>query len=1053
MAELEQIMEDKLIAQLTTGISQWTLREDIRTEDDLWNNLRQKLNQNNLQALDGVLITDKEMDAVKEYIKDQGMNPYKAAEWLSGERGIAQIPLLREDASQGTVYLIAMNNREIAGGNSSYEVIHQYQAAKSSEDDRARHYDVTLLINGLPMIHIELKNQKHPFMDAFRQIKKYSAEGKFSGIFGLVQMFVVSNGSESRYIAAARADELNENFLTKWVDEHNHPQDNYLDFAREALNVPRAHEIIGRYSVLDAARQKVILLRPYQIHAIEKVKQASFERRSGYIWHTTGSGKTLTSFNVTRNLLDIPSIDKAVFLIDRRDLDKQTSESFTAYAAHSNLNIDKTEHTWLLRKLLESKDRSVIVTTIQKMQALLRWCERRDVDDPDDDDGDEEMSGPQMLNKTKMSAESLARKKAKFAEHLKNLQVAFVVDECHRAVSPQSMRQIQKFFDKPSRPSLWYGFTGTPLFAENKSTAKGDLPRITEDQYGPCLHSYTVKEAIHDHAVLGFQLNYQGFDEEHLKSFASELDIQNYQDMKMPELERKVEQSYQERFHCSIYNNREHKKQVVDYIINKCRYKFNLGEAESGRAYEALLTCESIQDAQEYYELFCEFKEKGWVKESIREICPDFPKVAITYTVGENEDGADVNQSKMAKSLQDYNAMFGTSFTLENGLDGYNGNLNDRLARKNSQYKKRREQLDIVIVVDRLLTGFDAPCLALLFIDRRPMSPQGLVQALSRTNRLFDNGKKYGQIVTMQSPCLFAEKIDKALFLYSHGGTKDVSAPTFIQAAQKLTDSINRLRAAAQSPEKVGDLSEKEELTAFVKALQAVDNALTGIKTYDEFDEDRLKEEFGMDKAEFEEYLGRYQNALERLKKLKENEEEPDPEPLDLEMELSFIKQTEVSYKYLIELIQRFVPDEEAKAKEVDEANDKRINKLIKELSAHNSKMGGIIADIWQRLKADPRALTGQSIALLASAKANEELSDKVDAFAQKWSINRETIIFAAMESKQASELNLNREFNFEAYQANGGTLKKLQAIKTLRAELDELVEKELKPLLQQGQY
>ncbi|MBO8415968.1 MAG: type I restriction endonuclease subunit R [Proteobacteria bacterium] len=1050
MAELEKVMEDKLIAQLTTGISQWTLREDLRTEDDLWNNLRQKLNQNNLQALDGVLITDKEMDAIKEFIKDQGMNPYKAAEWLSGERGIAQIPLLREDAAQGTVYLTAMNNREIAGGGSSYEIIHQYQAAKSSEDDRARRYDVTLLINGLPMIHIELKNQNHPFMDAFRQIKKYSAEGKFSGIFGLVQMFVVSNGTESRYIAAARADELNENFLTKWVDEHNEPQDNYLDFAREALNVPRAHEIIGRYSVLDDVRKKVILLRPYQIHAIEKVKQASSERKSGYIWHTTGSGKTLTSFNVTRNLLDIPSIDKAIFLIDRRDLDKQTADSFTAYAAHSNLTIDKTDSTWRLRKLLESKDRSAIVTTIQKLQALLRWCERGETDESDDENA--EMSGPQPVVNTPKAAASTAKQREKFTEHLKNLQVAFVVDECHRAVSPQSMRQIQKFFDKPSRPSLWYGFTGTPLFAENKSTAKGDLPRITEDQYGPCLHSYTVKEAIHDHAVLGFQLNYQGLDEEHLKSFAAELEIKNYQDMAMPELERRVEKSYVERFDRSIYDNREHKKQVVDYIINKCRHKFNLGEAESGKAYEALLTCESIKDAQEYYELFCEFKDKGWVKENIRELCPDFPKVAITYTVGENEDGADVNQSKMAKSLQDYNAMFGTAFSLENGLDGYNSNLNDRLARKTGQYKKRSEQLDLVIVVDRLLTGFDAPCLALLFIDRKPMSPQGLVQALSRTNRLFDNGKKYGQIMTMQSPYLFAEKIDKALFLYSHGGTKDVSAPTFIQAAQKLTDSINKLRAAAENPDKAGELTEKEELTAFVKAVQAVDNAMSGIKTYDEFDEERLKEEFGLDKEEFEEYLGRYQNALERLKELNKGDDDGDePDPIDLEMELSFIKQTEVSYKYLIELIQRFVPEEEAKAKEVDEANDERINKLIKELSAHNSKMGGIIADIWQRLKDDPRALTGQSIALLASARANDEVSAKADAFAKKWGINRETIIYAAMSSKTAAELN--PDFDYDAYKAGGGSLSKLAARRTMRAELDALIENELKPLLQQGQY
>ena len=254
----------------------------------------------------------------------------------------------REDASLGTIRLEVLWRNNVAGGKSSYEVVNQ--VITGGEGIRQRRGDVTLLINGLPMIQIELKSRSHPYMDAFRQIKKYDQEGQFRGIFSSLQMFVVSNVTDTRYIAAAKANKLNERFLTKWVDSENRPQPQLFDFAESVLSIPRAHEMVMQYSVIDDDKKALILLRPYQVHAIEAIREASRKRQSGYIWHTTGSGKTLTSYKVSRNLLQIPSIEKTIFVIDRTDLDQQTTSSFQSYAENDMIDIDETDDTQELVK-------------------------------------------------------------------------------------------------------------------------------------------------------------------------------------------------------------------------------------------------------------------------------------------------------------------------------------------------------------------------------------------------------------------------------------------------------------------------------------------------------------------------------------------------------------------------------------------------------------------------------------------------------------------------------------------------------------------------------
>lgn len=652
------------------GESQWTYREDLKTEDDLWKNFKYILEQNNKDRLNGEALSDAEFEQVKNQLQFSSF--YKAGEWLVGENGKVMVHVQRDTER---LHLVVMNHEHIAGGSSVYEVINQYSALKSDDEEsiaeRDRRFDVTLMINGLPMIHIELKNRQHSYMDAFWQIKKYISEGKFTGIFSAVQMFVVSNGVDTKYFAAAGDTELNPKFMSGWVDTENNPVSDYIDFAKSVLRIPQAHEMIARYTVLDEDAKRLILLRPYQIHAIESIREASRTGKSGYVWHTTGSGKTLTSYKATRNLLmDIPAIDKAIFLIDRKDLDAQTTMAFQAYANNDLVDVDETDNVNDLKKKLKSSDRQVIVTTIQKMQILI--------------------------------SKRLQEGTTEYSK-IKNLKIAFVVDECHRAVTPKTKRELEKFFGR----SLWYGFTGTPRFAENPYPQMGDLARTTEELYGKRLHKYTIQNAIHDNAVLGFQVEHNG--------------AKNLED----------------ETNASVYDNETHMLKVLDIILNKSFYKLGFQNGK-GKTYEGLLTTSSIQLAQKYYELLCKVKSGETslvIDEKIKQVLPDFPKFAITYSVTENEEGSHVNQEKMQKSLNDYNEMFGTKYELSQ-IQGYNGNLNKRLARKDAKFKRRNEQLDLVIVVDRLLTGFDAPCMSTIFIDRQPMGPHDLIQAFSRTNRI-----------------------------------------------------------------------------------------------------------------------------------------------------------------------------------------------------------------------------------------------------------------------------------------------------------------------------
>lgn len=1017
MAQLEADMEAQLIRQLTLGESQWTYRPDIKTDADLWANVREKLNRINIAELEGVPLTDGEMDQVKEFIRDQAETSYKAARWLAGEHGIAQIPIVRDDASLGKVSLKAINNREVTGGDSSYEVINQLQSnVDKVGGERDRRFDVTLLINGLPMIQIELKSRNFPFMDAFRQIKKYGEEGQFRGLMGLVQMYVVSNGVETRYIASNNRGDLNAKFLTRWVNDKNEPVEDLINFAKAMLNIPAAHLMVGKYSVLDNDSKKVILLRPYQIHAIEACRKASSARESGFIWHTTGSGKTLTSYTVTKNLLDIPSVDKTVFLIDRKDLDQQTSTSFMSYADSDDINVTNTDSTAELEKRLASRDRIVVVTTIQKLQTIIRRCT-------------EENAQPHY---------------AALAERIKGKNLAFVVDECHRAVTPETKRMIDTFFYR----SLWYGFTGTPIFAENKRSRKGNLARTTEELYGACLHRYTIKEAIAEHAVLGFQIQSMGHSKEGFCDLAVRLGLCGEDEahaLDAAALEAQVVAEYARAQKRDFYDSDRHREMVIDYIVNRCSHKLRLN-APTGEAYEGLLTVSSIEIAQKYYRLFKAFKAAGKVSEKTLRLLPDFPKVAITYTVGENEDGATADQQAMAESIADYNAMFGTNWDLST-IQAYNADLNDRLARKRSRYKSREEQLDLVIVVDRLLTGFDAPALTAIFLDRQPMKPQHLIQAFSRTNRLFDKTKRYGQVITMQTPSLYAKLIDEALVLYSNGGRADVAAPSWEQTKERAIKAVKDLKALASAPDCCAELTERAEIEAFVKAFQALDRAIGEAQVYDEFNEGDLKRIFGISREELADYTGHYKNAIEQLKGLDADDDEK-PVSIDIEYELETVKQVEVNYRYLLSLLQAHMDEESVP---ITSEEDARIAKHIEAYKVTNPQVGAILERLWEELKLRPELYRGKDAQTVIDERIQELMDQMIAKFAKEWSVNESELRAYALTTPTSDVVvdKVNPGMgDFKAFQAAGGKANKLKYIRGLREAVVSFVLEDVKPLL-----
>lgn len=834
----EAEIESHLIDVLGEGHNQWTYRSDLKSEADLWANLRQKITQNNLSELNEQPLTDKEFDAVKTELLLRTQTPFDAAKWLKGENGIARITIEREDSQLGSASLILYSNQDIGGGISSYEVVNQIAKQSSRENGRDRRFDVTLLINGLPIVQIELKKvtAKDGVYQAFNQVKKYAEEGMFrNNIFSTLQLFVVSNEQTTRYFANALPKNMHRKFLFSWRTKDNKKVENLYEFCKQMLNIPDAHRLIAHYTIVseDQDNKTLMVLHPYQVHAIEALFVSANKHESGYVWHATGSGKTLTSFVSTKLLARKSGIDRTIMLVDRKDLDNQTTSEFTKFASEFNTGMSTgnavanslivgTGSSKELSKTLlaEANANVVIVTTRQKLDSALKYAKKQ-----------EEQKGTNRYKK------------------LMGQHIVFIVDECHRALSAENMEEIKTFFPN----STWFGFTGTPIFEENKKQAKGKLARTTHDQYGEVLHTYTIKNALEDGSVLGFQVEHETTIE------PTSLDNMIFQQLKVsdkymsstPEQINRVidemnEIEKEKYLDNSIFERDEHIDKVIRKIFrpDNAYTKFDFRNGHPTKS--AILTTSSIEMAKKYYyAIKAMTKDANWLEQSFPDHPirqgrtmndPDFPRIAITYSLDENTDNAHDQQEEMAQIIEEYNAYYNTSWTLSD-IERYNGDINNRLARKRAEFKQFGRQVDLVIVVDRLLTGFDAPTVQTLFVDRN-LEYAGLIQAFSRTNRTYPEKTK-GLIVTFRKPHKMEQNVANATKLYSEA--KDESGlvyPTYDESKKRFKKAHKKLKEISTIPGDITDQSPLQERVEYVKAYQELNNAYEALVTYDEYNDE-----------------------------------------------------------------------------------------------------------------------------------------------------------------------------------------------------------------------
>ncbi|WP_373717924.1 type I restriction endonuclease subunit R [Jeotgalibaca porci] len=1004
----ESEIEARLIDVLGEGRNQWTYRPDLKSEEDLWNNLRQKITYKNLSELGEVLLTDKEFELIKTQILSRTQTPFDAGKWLRGENGIARVTIDREDMTLGQVSLVVNSNQDINGGTASYEVVHQIAKNRSSIENRDRRFDVTLLINGLPIIQIELKkvNAKDGIYQAFNQVKKYAEEGLFrNNIFSTLQLFVVSNEKTTRYFANAMPKDMHRKFLFSWRTTDNKKVDNLYEFSKQVLNIPDAHHLVALYTILseDQDNRNLMVLHPYQIHAIEALFQAASQRKSGYVWHATGSGKTVTSFVSTKLLARANGIHRTVMLVDRKDLDNQTTSEFTKFASEYNTGISTgsgKSNTLIVGTgsskelsdtlLADANSNVVIITTRQKLDAAMKYARNQ-----------EEKNGTNRYKK------------------LIGQRIAFIVDECHRAISPENMEEIKAFFPN----SLWYGFTGTPIFEVNKKQAKGQLARTTDDQYGDVLHTYTIKNALEDGSVLGFQVEHEDTIEPislnnqiHRELRA----VEKYASYSPEQLNKVIDEfdniKKESFIKPTVYERDEHVEKVIRKIFRPdnayTKFDFKNGKPQKS----AILTTSSIAMAKKYYVAIKamtaqeDWMEKEFSKYPIRTgrtmDDPDFPRIAITYSLDENDANAKDQQDEMTAIIAEYNAYYNTAWSLSD-IERYNGDINNRLARKKAEFKQFGKQVDLVIVVDRLLTGFDAPTVQTLFMDRT-MEYAGLIQAFSRTNRTYPEKTK-GLIVTFRKPFTMEKNVEEATKLYSEAKEEaGLIYPTYKESKEKFEAAYRKIREFVITSDAVDEHTNLEARIEYVKAYQALSNAYEALVTYDDYNDEstELKDKVFV----LEEQMGVYQTVKGSILK-----EEPDGPETDLS-EIEFFsgnsaKLYDIDATYIDQLLGTYYANSPDVRDEIETAMMK-LNKAEIVRKVYRDILDAIDSD-----DVDENADIF-SIKRLYFTKAKNTIIHK---FAEEWAVDSDPLYSSAVQYTPGAEVtpnigNIIDGSNFEVY-------------------------------------
>lgn len=763
------------------------------SEEDLIQNWADILFANNreIDRLNGVPLTGGEMAQIIEQI-NQLKTPLRLNEFINGK----SVAIKRDNPADTLhfgkeVSLKIYDRREIAAGSSRYQIVRQPKFKTSSEIFPNRRGDVMLLINGMPVIHIELKKSGVPISQATNQIEKYLRRGVFGGLFSLVQIFVAMTPDETLYFANnLQNGKLNNNYFFHWADFNNEPVNDWKNVVEKLLSIPMAHQLIGFYTVADGGDGCLKVMRSYQYFAanqiasqIAKTDWKNVNQRGGYIWHTTGSGKTVSSFKAAQLMADSGDVDKVVFLLDRIELGVQSLSEYQNFAEDKD-DVQGTENTDILLTKLKSdnaKD-SLIVTSIQKMSNL---------------------------------AKDNALKQADM-DKINAKRMAFIVDECHRTTFGEMMNDIKRQFAN----AVFFGFTGTPIMAENERKHS-----TSSDIFGDELHRYSLADGIRDGNVLGFDV-YQvatfkdsdlrrviGLEKAKADSVADAMADEakkkiylKYQDAKQVPMAGFVDKKgkyikgIEDEIPSGQFNSDNHRRAVVNDIADKWM------TLSQGGKFHAMLATSSIPEAINYYRL-------------IKQMLPELKITALFDPNEGNSDGYALKEDGIEEILTDYNAHYGKNYTIATYAN-FKKDVASRLAHKDAykslDYTKEPEQiLDLLIVVDQMLTGFDSKWVNTLYVDKL-MTYEYIIQAFSRTNRLFGYDKQFGTIRYYRYVHTMNRNIDNAVALFSGNKPFDLFVNKLPQNIYKINQLFDEIKELFQS-ENMADFSRLPENNA-VKA-------------------------------------------------------------------------------------------------------------------------------------------------------------------------------------------------------------------------------------------
>ena len=702
----EAALEDNLIKTLVDNGYHLV---SINDEYDLESNFKQQLEKFNKTTF-----TNDEFEKILIHL--EGGSIFEKAKKLRD-----QFELQRDDE---TFYVKFLNKKDWC--KNRFQVTNQI-TMKGKYTNR---YDVTMLINGLPLVQIELKKRGIELKQAFNQIQRYQLHS-YHNLFNYIQIFVISNGVNTKYFA--NNSELNYNFTFFWKDENNLNVTNLNDFALKFLEKCQLSKLISRYMVLNESTKSLMVLRAYQYYAVEAILEQVSNKVNGYVWHTTGSGKTLTSFKVCQILSQREDIDKVMFVVDRNDLDYQTTKEFNSFCEDA---VDGTDNTNALVKQLTGKNK-LIITTIQKLHRAVKNKDKR-------------------------------------LEDYKDMRMILIFDECHRSQFGDMHHDITGFFSNIN----YYGFTGTPIFAVN-----ANKNQTTQDLFGKRLHSYLIKDAIRDENVLGFCVDYVGKYKNKIKT---DIEVEAIDTKELMESEERLDK-------------------IVDYII---KYHNN---KTYNREFTSMFCVSSVEMLNKYYEIFKK-KNSGL-------------KIATIYSYGANEELVEGKHPRdyLEEHIKDYNEMFGTTFTTDT-FNQYYVDLSKR---------SKNNQIDILLVVNMFLTGFDNKLLNTLYVDKN-LQYHGLIQAFSRTNRIYNQKKMHGNIVCFRN---LKKRTDDAVRLFS-----DENASEFIirKPYELYVDEFNKcLSKLLDLTPDVGDvdlLEDENDLEKFVLIFKNLLRILNRMLTFAEFE-------------------------------------------------------------------------------------------------------------------------------------------------------------------------------------------------------------------------